>query len=152
MPRLIASFLGSGLLLRRMRGADGGSGTLASLIALPFSLWLGSELGWWAQLSGAAVLTLASLWSARRFAEVEGDAGWIVIDEAAGTFVATIGLLGWPAVVAFAMFRVADIWKRPFPGVAQADSMSGAVGITADDTVAGLYGLAVGHLLRVTVF
>jgi phosphatidylglycerophosphatase A len=50
-----------------------------------------------------------------------------------------------PAVVALAVFRVADITKR-FPGVAQAERLSGATGIVADDLVAGLYGLAAGWL------
>ena len=152
MHRLVASFLGSGLLLRRIRGSDAGSGTVGGLVAFPISLWLGSRFGWQAQLVGAATLTLAALWSARPLAVEVGDAGWIVIDEAAGVFIATIGLLGWPAVIGFVVFRIADITKRPFPGVLQADRMPGAVGITLDDTVAGLYGLAFGHFLNATVF
>ncbi len=152
MHRLIASFFGSGLLLQRIRGSSAGSGTLAGIVALPFSLWAGASLGWQAQLLGAVVLTLASLWSARALAPEVGDAGWIVIDEAAGVFVATIGLLGWPALLGFVVFRIADITKRPFPGVHQADRLPGALGITVDDTVAALYGLAAGHLLRVAGF
>jgi phosphatidylglycerophosphatase A len=152
MHRVVASFFGSGLVLRRITGGDAGSGTVAALVAIPFSLWAGSRLGWQAQLVGAVLLTLASLWSTRPLAIEVGDAGWIVIDEAAGVFIATVGLLGWPAVVGFVVFRIADITKRPFPGVHQADRLPGALGITLDDTVAGLYGLAVGHLLRVTVF
>jgi len=152
MHRLVASFFGSGLLLRRVRGSDAGSGTVGGIVALAFSLWAGSGLGWPAQLAGAVVLTLASLWSARVLAAEVGDAGWIVIDEAAGVFVATIGLLGWPALIGFVVFRIADITKRPFPGVHQADNLPGALGITIDDTVAALYGLAAGHLVRVTVF
>ncbi len=152
MHRLVASFFGSGLLLRRIRGSDAGSGTVGGLLALPISLWLGSRFGWPAQLVGAAILTLGALWSARPLAAEVGDAGWIVIDEAAGVFIATIGLLGWPAIIAFVVFRIADITKRPFPGVHQADRLPGAVGITIDDTVAGIYGLAIGHLLNATVF
>lgn len=152
MHRLVASFFGSGLLLRRIRGSDAGSGTVAGLVALPFSLWLGSRVGWEAQLVGAVVLTAASLWAARPLAAEVGDAAWIVIDEAAGVFVATIGLLGWPALIAFVVFRIADITKRFFPGVHQADRLPGALGITVDDTVAALYGLAIGHLLSATVF
>ena len=152
MHRLVASFFGSGLVLRRIRGSDAGSGTVGGLVALPISLWLGSRFGWQAQLIGAAILTFASVWSARPLATEVGDAGWIVIDEAAGVFVATIGLLGWPAFFGFVVFRIADITKRPFPGVHQADRLPGAVGITLDDTVAGLYGLAVGHLINAAVF
>ena len=149
MDRVVASFFGSGLLLRRIRGSDAGSGTIGSLVALPLSLWIGTAFRWPGQLVGAVILTVVALWSTRRLATKEGDAGWIVIDEVAGTFVSTIGLLGWPAVGAFIVFRLADITKRPFPGVSQADRIPGALGITADDTVAALYGLLVGHLLRI---
>jgi phosphatidylglycerophosphatase A len=85
-------------------------------------------------------------------AAAEGDAGWIVIDEAAGTFVSTIGLLGWPAVLGFVLFRLVDITKRPFPGVHQADSMPGATGIVLDDVVAGLWALVLAHLTNAVVF
>jgi phosphatidylglycerophosphatase A len=146
MHRLVASFFGSGLLLRRIRGSDAGSGTLGALVALPLSLWAGSRFGWEAQLGGALALTLAALWSTRPLAQEVGDAGWIVIDEAAGGFIATIGLLGWPAGIAFVVFRIADIAKSRLTGVAQAESLPGAFGITADDVVAGVYGLAAGHL------
>jgi len=152
MHRVVGSFFGTGLLLRRLWGSDAGSGTVGALFALPISLWVGSRFGWPAQLAGAALLTILSLWAGRRLAEEEGDAGWIVIDEAAGAFVSTIGLLGWPAIIGFVVFRIADITKKPFPGVHQADSMGGSVGITLDDTFAGLYGLAIGHLFQVALF
>jgi phosphatidylglycerophosphatase A len=77
----------------------------------------------------------------------DGDAGWIVIDEAAGTLLATTGVGGWPTVLAFVVFRVADITKNPFPGVSQAEGLSEGWGVMADDLVAALYGLAAGHLL-----
>jgi phosphatidylglycerophosphatase A len=97
------------------------------------------------------LVTAASLWSARPFAvkdgqggHKEGDPGWVVVDEAAGTLVATIGL-GIPgALVAWLVFRVADIFKRAFPGVAEAERLPGSLGITADDLVAGVYGLLAG--------
>ncbi|MEX1124904.1 MAG: phosphatidylglycerophosphatase A [Acidimicrobiia bacterium] len=152
MHRLVATFFGSGLLLHRIRGSDAGSGTVGALVALPFSLWAGSRLGWQAQLSGAVILTLASLWSTRPLAPEVGDAGWIVIDEAAGVFTATIGLLGWPAIIAFVVFRIADIAKSRLTGVAQAETLTGGLGITADDLVAGLYGLAAGHLVAMIFF
>ena len=42
--------------------------------------------------------------------------------------------------------RLADIFKV-LPGVAQAERLPGAVGITMDDVVAGLYGLAAGWIV-----
>ncbi len=152
MHRLVASVFGAGLLLGRLRGSDAGSGTVGSLVALPFALLIGQAWGWPGQLIAAVVVTVIAFWSTAGLSDAEGDAGWIVIDEAAGTFVATIGLLGWPALAGFVVFRLADILKTPFPGVHQADSMSGPYGIAADDTVAGLYGLAVGHLVNATLF
>lgn len=150
MHRLVASFFGSGLVLGRIRGSDPGSGTVGAMVALPFSLWIGSAFGWLGQLVGAVILTLAAVWSTRPLVSQVGDAGWIVIDEAAGTFAATIGLLGWPAVIGFLVFRVADIAKSRFTGVLQAERLPGAIGITADDLVAGMYGLIVGHLVALT--
>ena len=77
------------------------------------------------------------------------DPGWVVIDEAAGTFLATIGLGIPAAIVGWIVFRVADIAKKAFPGVAAAERLPG--GIMADDLVAGLYGLAAGWVVQSVV-
>lgn len=77
----------------------------------------------------------------------QGDPGWVVIDEAAGTLVATLGL-GLAGIVAgFVVFRVTDIWKGT-PGVGQAERLRGGWGITLDDVVAGMYGLAAGWIVQ----
>lgn len=118
------------------------------MFALPPAVLLGEIWGWQAQVAGAVVVTLVSVWSASPFVTDEGDAGWISVDEAAGTFVCVIGLPFWPfAVIAWLVFRAADIFKNLAPGVAQAERLEGSVGVTADDVVAGLYGLVVGHAL-----
>ena len=152
MARLTASLFGAGLILRKIRGSDAGSGTVGGLVALPFALLAGEAWGWPGQLVAAVAVTAVSFWSANAVAAEAGDAGWIVIDEAAGTFISTIGLLGWPAVIAFGLFRLVDITKRPFPGVQRADSMAGPAGITLDDVVAGLWALAMAHLINATLF
>ena len=152
MHRLVASLFGTGLILRSVRGSDAGSGTVGGLVALPFALLVGETWGWIGQLVAAVGLTGLAFWSTAALASSAGDAGWIVIDEAAGTFVATIGLLGWPAAGAFVVFRIADITKRPFPGVHQADSLPGPMGIALDDLVAGLWALVIGHLLNAYFF
>jgi phosphatidylglycerophosphatase A len=144
MHRLVASFFGIGLLPRRLWDSDAGAGTLGGLAAaaiawiadLPLALDL-------VVIAGAIVL---SLWASAPFAAGGEDPGWIVIDEVAGTFVAVAGLTGWPFLVGFVVFRIADIFKAT-PGVGSAERLPGAAGITADDVVAGLYGLAAGLLV-----
>lgn len=144
MHRVIASWFGTGLILGRLRGSHSGSGTVGGALALAMSLFV-HRWGWQAQGLATVIVVGLSLWSARPFSTIEdGDPGWVVVDEAAGTFVATIGLGGFPAIAAWVVFRAADIFKSVFPGVAQAERLPGAGGVTADDLVAGLYGLAVG--------
>jgi len=151
VTRLIASWFGSGLILGRARGSDAGSGTVASVFAFPVAIWLGS-FGILAQVGAAVVVTALAIWSVSDLVGDAGDAGWIVIDEAAGTFIATISL-GWgPGLVALVIFRVADIFKAGFPGVARAEKIPGATGVIADDVIAALYGLAAGLVAKSLMF
>ncbi len=148
MHRVFASWFGTGLLLRRLRGSDAGSGTVGSLFAAAMAFLAFQALAWPLQIASAVAMVALSVASVRPLA-AEGDASWIVVDEAAGTFIALIGLGLWPgAVVAFVVFRLADIFKGFFPGVGAADRMEGALAVTADDVVAGLYGLAAGHVVQ----
>jgi len=149
MHRFFASWFGSGLILRRITGSDAGSGTVGAAVALAASLALG-RVGWQAQAAAAVFVTALAVWSSSPYAgdhDQGGDPGWVVVDEAAGTFLATIGLVGLPAFVAWGVFRLADIFKRAFPGVAVAEGLPGGIGITADDLVAGVYGLAAGWIV-----
>lgn len=146
MHRLVASSFGLGLIPRRLWGSDSGAGTFGAALGAVIGLGLlavGAQ--WWITLILATVATIASIWSARPFA-ADGDPGWICMDETAGTLVAIVGLGGIPWVAAVVVARAADIFKV-LPGVAAADRMHGPVGITLDDVIAGLYGLAVGWLL-----
>lgn len=149
MSRLIASFLGAGLILGRMRESDLGSGTVGAGFAGLAAFGLGQITGWPWVAVGALVLTLLGLWSTAVLAVEVGDAGWIVIDEAAGMFLALIGVVTWPAALAaFVVFRLADIFKNWFPGVTAAEHLDGSWGIMGDDLVAGMYGLITGHLIQ----
>ena len=136
------------MILRQFRGVDEGSGTVGGLVALVPALLL-ARVGWTAQLVAAVVVTAASVWASGRFAG-EGDPGWVVIDEAAGAFVATIGVAVGPALIGFVVFRIADITKR-FPFVRKAENLPGGVGITADDVVAGLWGLGAAWIAQLVV-
>ncbi len=149
MERLTASGFGVGLIPSRLWGSDNGAGTFGAALAGIFAfLWM--DWPWWWHLAVFGLFVLLSLWSAKPFADDHADPGWIVIDEMAGTFVAVIGLAGWPWLVAVVVARLADIFKV-LPGVPQAERLPGAVGITMDDVVAGLYGLAAGWALTLLV-
>lgn len=145
--RLLASFFGTGLLLRKVRGSDTGSGTVGAGAALAVALLLGPERWVW-QLLVAGVVTVTSIVVTTPFSRDGDDPGWVVIDEAAGALLATVGLSTGAAVVAWLAFRTADIFKGAFPGVAAAENLRGGWGVTADDIVAGGYGLAAGWLLE----
>ena len=146
MARLVASFFGSGLILGRLRGSHRGSGTVGGALALAIALLVPPVYGRLAALGGAIVL---GIWSLNALKLGDDDPGWVVIDEAAGTFLATIGLATPAAIVGWVVFRFADIAKKAFPGVAAAESVSG--GIMADDLVAGLYGLAAGWAVQLII-
>jgi phosphatidylglycerophosphatase A len=141
MRRLLASSLGLGLILRRIRGSDTGAGTIGAALAIPLALAVTNT---WLEVALVATVTIVGLWAAHPFAT--GDPGWVVIDETAGAWLAVIGLGGWPFAVAWAVARAADITKRP-PGVRAAERLPGAWGVMADDLLAGLYGLAAGLLV-----
>ncbi len=129
IARLIASGFGSG----RAPQAPGTAGSLAALLIGAGLMWLSP-----AALPLAALLaSLGGLWAIAA-ARVEGDPGWVVIDEFAGMWIAMIGLarptpLG--LLAAFLLFRLLDILK-PGP-IGWADRQGGAAGIMADDIIAG---------------
>jgi len=150
--RFVASWFGTGLILRRLRGSDSGSGTVGALFAIPVA-WALASIGIWAHVIGVVVVAAASVVSSAKFVDEtdstkHGDPGWVVIDEAAGVLLATVGLGLTGAAVAWLVFRLADIFKSLFPGVARAERIGGGIGITGDDLVAGSYGLAAGWIVQ----
>lgn len=91
----------------------------------------------------AAILTLFILgsWSGsvaeRHFGRI--DPGQVVIDEVMGMlitlFMNPVG--GWGVLVAFLLFRIADIIK-PFPAN-KLEHLPGGIGVMADDAMAAIY-------------
>lgn len=148
MAVVIASFFGSGLVLGRIRRQDEGSGTVGALVAGLIAYVLPPV---WGRLLALAVLLALGLWSLNRLDLRHDDPGWVVIDEAAGMLLASVGLGPVGLIVAFVVFRAADIFKRWFPGVAAAESVGGPIGIMTDDLIAGLYGLGAGWLVELLV-
>lgn len=145
MRRFIAAGFGVGFIPRKLWNGDNGAGTFGAALAalIGWALWTAP---WWIDLGVAVAAILLSLWASAPFAEGHSDPNWVVIDEVAGTLIALVGLQGLGWLVALVVARLGDIYKV-LPGVPQAERLPGAVGITADDVVAGLYGLAVGWIV-----
>jgi phosphatidylglycerophosphatase A len=139
-----ATFFGAGLLPRA-------PGTWGSLLALPLWGWLGDS-SWTARAAAWGLLAAWGVWSARTFDEINGteDNQNIVMDEATGVGIAaaTAGSDWRLLLAAFLLFRIFDILK-PWPVSVfdrwshSAESKWGrAVGVMADDWVAGAQALA----------
>ncbi len=145
MRRFIAAGFGTGLIPNRLYGSHSGAGTFGAAVAVLVGVWL-IPAPWWVDAVVAAAAIGTSLWAAAPFAVDGQDPGWVAIDEVAGTLVAMIGLSGWPWLVAVGVARLLDIFKVA-PGIRPAEDLHGAVGVTLDDVIAGLYGLAAGWVL-----
>ncbi len=129
-------------------------GTWGSLAALPPGAGLLALGGPWLVLAAALGLGVLGWWAVRalpRETQAE-DAGWVVVDEAAGQWVALAGLgaVSLPGLVAaFCLFRLFDIAK-PWP-VSWADRRHDAAGIMLDDLLAGALAALVLVLLRLSL-
>jgi phosphatidylglycerophosphatase A len=124
-------------------------GTVASLAAIPIgavALWLDPRI-----LILLAIATcVIGVWAVHE-TNARDDPGWIVIDEFAGQWIAMLGLGRvslYGLVAAFVLFRFFDITK--LGPVGWADRKDGAIGVMADDVVAGLIVAAL--LFVVTTF
>jgi phosphatidylglycerophosphatase A len=137
LARFVAAGFGTGY-------APVAAGTVASAAAVVVGAGLLAVST--AALVAATLLAIAGGTLAVRRAAVEGDPGWVVIDEFAGQW---LSLLALPrptiagVIAAFLLFRLFDVTK--LGPVGWADRQHGAFGIMADDVVAGM--IACGMLL-----
>ncbi|MGE0420570.1 MAG: phosphatidylglycerophosphatase A [Acetobacteraceae bacterium] len=142
--RLLAAGFGTGY-------APIAPGTVGSAAALVLGVAMLSVSPWLLALA-ALVASLGGFWAVAR-ADIEGDPGWVVIDEFAGQWITLLGIgavsVPW-VMAAFALFRVLDVTK-PGP-IGWADRQHGTFGVMADDIIAGVIGAvmlaAVGLWLR----
>ena len=132
--RFIAAGFGTGY-------APFAAGTVASAVAAVSGGVL-LLLSPWLVAAAALAATFGGYFAIRR-AGVEGDPGWVVIDEFAGQWI-TLAALPRPGIggllIAFILFRLFDITK--LGPVGWADRKHGAFGIMADDVIAGLIAAA----------
>jgi phosphatidylglycerophosphatase A len=92
------------------------------------------------------LLAIPGIWAAGVTArEIKSkDPQIVVVDEVVGQWITFAGAtaINWHSfVLAFALFRIFDIWK-PAP-VRQLERLPGGFGIVADDAMAGIYGALV---------
>jgi len=130
LARLIAAGFGTGF-------APVAAGTVASVVAVLIGAGLLLLSPW--LLAAAALAATVGGTLAIHTARVEGDPGWVVIDEFAGQWIALLGLSQvTPSgmLAAFVLFRFFDITK--LGPIGWADRQHGPVGIMADDVIAGI--------------
>jgi phosphatidylglycerophosphatase A len=131
LATLLATWFGAGYVPR-------GPGTAGSLAALLCAAPWPQHIAWLALGS-----ILPAVWAADRYALATGrkDPQEVVVDEVAGQWIALAGATHLhtiaPWLIAFALFRLFDIWK-PFP-VRALEKLPGGVGIVMDDVMAGIY-------------
>ena len=143
---LTATFFGIG----RLKPGPGTWASLATvLVWAAVSTQLAPAQRTPATLAAAVAVTIIGIPAATRMARASGlkDPQVVVIDEVAGQLVTLIAVpLAWKTFLAgLILFRVFDILKPP--PVRQLERLPEGLGIVVDDVAAGLYGLAVMHLL-----
>jgi phosphatidylglycerophosphatase A len=141
LSRFIAAGFGTGY-------APIAAGTVASFAAVVSGAGL-LLLSPWLLVSAALLATTGGFLAVKR-AGIEGDPGWVVIDEFAGQWITLLALTRptLPGLIAaFLLFRLFDITKMG--PVGWADRRHGAFGIMADDVIAGVIAAIVLLLVRV---
>jgi phosphatidylglycerophosphatase A len=143
---LTATFLGVGLL-RPGPGTWGSAATVLLWWLLTRAVGPGMQAG--LDMLLVALLVAVGIPSATRVSKATGlkDPQFVVIDEVAGQLVALIAIpVSWKSLLlGFILFRGFDIVKPP--PVRNLERLPGGAGIVIDDVGAGLYALAVMHIL-----
>jgi len=143
---VVATFFGAG----RLKPGPGTWGSVATVIVWALiSSGIPPAARTWATISAAALVTLIGIPAATQVARASGlkDPQFVVIDEVAGQLVTLIAVpLGWKTfLVGLILFRIFDILKPP--PIRRLERLPEGTGIVVDDLGAGLYALAVMHLL-----
>lgn len=140
--QFLALGFGSGLLPKA-------PGTFGTLAAIPILLLM-SNLSASIYLSLLVFMSIAGIYICQKAADAAGvhDHGAIVWDEIVG-FLITMFLipLSWQSIlIGFVLFRLFDIFK-PWPISYLDKHVHGGFGIMIDDILAGLFALAIMHLI-----
>ena len=143
---LVATFFGMGRL-------KPGPGTWASIATVVLWAIASSQIPpgnrTLATIGAAALVTLIGIPAATQVARASAlkDPQVVVIDEVAGQLTTLIAVpLAWKTfLIGLILFRIFDIAK-PFP-IRRLERLPEGTGIVVDDLAAGIYALAIVHLL-----
>jgi phosphatidylglycerophosphatase A len=140
LARFIAAGCGTGYAPVAAGTVASAAATVTGGLFLLVSPWM---------LVAMALLATTGGYLAVKRASVEGDPGWVVIDEFAGQWITLLALTR-PTITGlvggFVLFRLFDITK--LGPVGWADRRHGVFGIMADDVIAGLIAAAMLLTLR----
>jgi phosphatidylglycerophosphatase A len=141
LARLIATWFGCGYAPK----APGSAGSLAAVL-IAWALYTYAAVPASAFAAFSVILALPGIWAAGVVARDLGkeDPQIVVVDEVVGQWMTLAGAttLNWKSwLLAFALFRLFDVWKPP--PVRQLERLPGGLGIIADDAMAGVYGALV---------
>lgn len=124
-------------------------GTLGALMGVGFWWALNQTHHLWLRCLILVVAIALAVWSAGVASDLmhHPDPSSVIIDEIVAMPLVMIGLgtQWWHVVIAFAMFRLFDIWKPP--PVRDAEDFSGGLGIVLDDLLAAAYACLATHLV-----
>ena len=127
-------------------------GTIGSLVSLPLGYITLKFFGFWIFILIIILLILVSYFAISKYliSNESKDPKEVIIDEFIGQFIALIfipnSVLG--LLLSFLLFRFFDITKL-YP-VNKAEKIPGAIGVLADDIVAGL--MAAGIIIFLNIF
>jgi len=124
-------------------------GTFGTLAAIPVFLLL-SLLSPWPYFFAVLLMSIAGIYICGKTATDVGvhDHGAIVWDEFVGFFITMfmVPLSITTIIVGFTLFRLFDIFK-PWPISIADKKLHGGFGIMFDDVLAGIFSLAIMHLI-----
>lgn len=128
--------------------APGTWGSLAATVAAP---WLFLPFPVWGRILILMGVLAVGIWACSRAEEVMGkkDPGCVIIDELFGQWLTLLFFSAmplWSLAIAFALFRIFDIFK-PWPVKWAETAFPGGLGVMIDDGVAGLYALICLHII-----
>lgn len=129
----VAKFVAAGFGVGFLPVAPGTFGSAAAACAGALALWWSP----WCLIALAVVITVSGAFAIRH-ARIEGDPGWVVIDEYAGQCIALVGLAHVSVVgvvLAFLLFRLFDVTK--LGPVGWGERQPGTLGVMLDDVIAG---------------